>query len=234
MCDTAIPLDYFPEAPQSFERRGDALKLLWVGRMQTRKALPLALDALKEAQPNVKLTIAGDGLAPEIVQGMIRDRHLEQRVFWKGDRLTFQELRIAYAEHDAMLFTSLRDSFGSQLLEAMAMGLPVITLDLHGAHDFVPENAGLKVPVSTPEETVRNLAAAIDRYASFSPSTKNEMSMCGWSFAKTLSWPARAELVEKLYEEILSRNALQDSNSVSSVATANSERVSHLGTSRQS
>ena len=60
-----------------------------------------------------------------------------------------------------MLFTSLRDSFGSQVLEAMAMGLPIICLDLHGAHDFVPDAASLKVSIGSPGETVHNLAGAI-------------------------------------------------------------------------
>lgn len=203
MCDTAIPADYFAEAPRNFKERRGPLKLLWVGRMLARKALPLALDALEAANANATLTIAGDGLPPETVHQMIRDRNLEQRVFWKGSRLTFEELRAAYAEHDALLFTSLRDSFGSQVLEAMAMGLPIITLDLHGARDHVPRGASIKVQVGTPEQTVRNLAGAIEQYASLPLPRRNEMSLHAWSFAKTLSWPARAEMVEKLYREVL-------------------------------
>jgi glycosyltransferase involved in cell wall biosynthesis len=223
MCDTAIPTDYFAQTPRSFEKQDRALRVLWVGRMLTRKALPLALDALKEVQQNVTFTIAGDGLDPEIVHQMIRERNLQQRVFWKGSRLTFQELRAAYAEHDVMLFTSLRDSFGSQLLEAMAMGLPIITLDLHGAHEFVPDSASLKVSVGTPGETVRNLAGAIEEFASFPVAKRNQMSMHAWNFAKTLSWSARAGLAERLYDEVLSRPKASDSTSVSKVAAASFE-----------
>jgi glycosyltransferase involved in cell wall biosynthesis len=218
MCDTAIPADYFAEHPRKFERRAGALRLLWVGRMLTRKALPLALDAIREVRQNVTLTVAGDGLDPETVRQMIRDRNLEKRVFWKGSRLTFQELRMAYAEHDAMLFTSLRDAFGSQVLEAMAMGLPIITLDLHGAHDFVPESASLKVPVTTPDETVRSVANAINKYASLSLPKRNQMSTHAWEFATTLSWPARVELVERLYDEVLSRTTRSENASASKAA----------------
>jgi glycosyltransferase involved in cell wall biosynthesis len=224
MCDTAIPADYFAAAPRNFEKRNDAekrsgtLKLLWVGRMLTRKALPLALDALKEVGGDVSLTIAGDGMDPRAVHQMIRDRRLEQRVFWKGSRLTFDELRSAYAQHDAMLFTSLRDSFGSQLLEALAMGLPIITLDLHGAHDHVPAAASIKVQVGNPAETVRNLANAIEEYASLPLLRRNEMSLRGWNFARNLSWSARVEFVERLYQEVLSRVAPLRSGSASKVA----------------
>jgi glycosyltransferase involved in cell wall biosynthesis len=217
MCDTAIPSDYFAAAPRNFVERSGALRLLWVGRMLTRKALPLALDALQKVHKNVTLTIAGDGTDPQTVHEMVRDRSLQQRVFWKGSRLTYTDLQTAYADHDAILFTSLRDSFGSQVLEAMAMGLPIISVDLHGAHDWVPDGASLKVAVASPKKTVRNLADAIEKYASLSPLSRNQMSMHAWNFAKTQSWSARAEFCEKLYEEVLSRDAAPGSASASKV-----------------
>jgi glycosyltransferase involved in cell wall biosynthesis len=212
MCDTAIPSDYFAEAPHNYESRTGALKLLWVGRMLARKALPLALDSLKKVNADVTLTIAGDGLLPDIVRQMIRERNLQHRVFWKGSRLTHEELRKAYQEHDAMLFTSLRDSFGSQVLEAMAMGLPIIALDLHGVRDWVPEGAALKVAVSDTQDTVRNLANAIETYASLSALHKNQMAAHAWNFAKMQNWPARAEWCESLYQNILLKTAASRSD----------------------
>jgi glycosyltransferase involved in cell wall biosynthesis len=218
MCDTAISADYFAQSPRRFEERNGALRLLWVGRMLTRKALLLALDAIKEVRGNVTLTIAGDGMDPQIVRQMILDRDLEQTVFWKGTRLTFTELRIAYAAHDAMLFTSLRDSFGSQVLEAMAMGLPVITLDLHGAHDWVPTDAAFKVPVGPPRQTTQDLARAIERYASLPPTLRNQMSAHAWRFAKANTWSARAEFCERLYKNILSGDVAAKSASRAEIA----------------
>jgi glycosyltransferase involved in cell wall biosynthesis len=215
MCDTAIPSNYFAQGPRKFEGQGGILKLLWVGQMRARKALPVALDALKESPKNVTLTIAGDGMDPAVVHRMIRDRNLEQRVFWQGRRLTWAELRTAYGSHDVMLFTSLRDSFGSQVLEAMAMGLPVITLDLHGAHDWVPDEASLKVPVGRPAETIRNLVAAIETYGSLSTADRKQKSMQAWSFAKTQTWSARAEVCENLYRSVLSKADAQGSLSTS-------------------
>src|SRR5262249_19347029 len=203
MCDAGLPSDYFARGARKFVENRNRLKLLWVGRMLPRKALPLALDALKEAPENVTLTIAGDGIDTEVVYRMIAERDLQNRVSWKGARLPWDELRAAYAEHDAMLFTSLRDSFGSQLLEAMAMGLPIISLDLHGAHDFVPSSASIKVPVGRPEETIYDLVNAIEEYSSYPLEKKAEMSRQAWNFAKTLSWSGRAEATEKLYEKVI-------------------------------
>jgi len=218
MCDTAISEDYLADGARTFEERNGPVRLLWVGRMLTRKALPLALDALKQVRADVTLTIAGDGIDPSAVHQMILARNLQNRVFWKGTRLSWQELRTAYAEHDAMIFTSLRDSFGSQLLEAMAMGLPIISLDLHGAHDHVPPTASIKVPVGNPEQTVQSLARAIEKYVSYPSPRKNEMSSHAWTFARTLGWRARAEFTEHLYHDVLSRCAPVKSAAASTVA----------------
>ena len=134
---------------------------------------------------------------------MIADRGLTDRVRWAGRRLSLDEVRQAYIEHDALLLASLRDSCPAQLVEAMGLGLPVITLDHHGPRDLVPENAGIKVPVTTPEGVLRDLAAAVDRYCELSGEEKTAMSKAAWSFARTLNYVKGAELFEALYREIL-------------------------------
>jgi glycosyltransferase involved in cell wall biosynthesis len=202
MCDAGVPESFFATAPRQFVHQSN-LKLLWVGRMLPRKALPLALDALARVPEVVSLTIVGDGLDPEKVREMLASRNLGGRVSWQGRRLTWEEVRSAYLEHDALLFTSLRDSFGCQLLEAMALGLPVIALDLHGARDFVPLGASFKAIVGQPEDTVRNLANAIEAYASLPISKRNEMSKTAWDFARSLAWAARAERMEGIYRDVL-------------------------------
>jgi glycosyltransferase involved in cell wall biosynthesis len=171
--------------------------------MLPRKALPLALDALAQMRHASTLTIVGNGLAEEQVRRMIAERGLSGRVHWSGRRLRLDEVRMAYLEHDALLFTSLRETCGVQLLEAMALGLPVITLDLHGARDMVPGDAGIKVPVSTHDKVACDLAAAVDRFASMSAEQKNAMSRAGWEFARANTWTCHAAKAEILYAELL-------------------------------
>jgi glycosyltransferase involved in cell wall biosynthesis len=211
MCDAGLPDNFFALGPRVFQRRDRPLKLLWVGRILPRKGLPLALDAIARVRQPVTLTILGDAKEPHMVRQMIADRKLEDKVVWHGRRLTWSEVRSSYLDHDAMLFTSLRDSFGCQLLEAMALGLPLITLDLHGAHDFVPEGAALKVSVGRPEETVRNLVNAIEHYASSSAQSRCDMSTAGWSFARNFTWTARTTFLEGIYKDILSKTIDLDS-----------------------
>ena len=85
----------------------------------------------------------------------------------------------------------------------MALGLPIITLDLHGARDLVPNEAGIKVPVISPPQVVQDLAAAVDCFAALSTAEKNAMSSAALAFAKRNTWAARAEHAARLYEQLV-------------------------------
>ncbi len=203
--DTSLPLSFYAEGPRTFSRTTGPLRLLWVGRMLPRKALPLTLDILKRVQRPATLTIVGEGIPETEVRRMIADRGLTERVHWAGRRLSYAETREVFLEHDVLLFPSLRDSCGAQLVEAMGLGLPVITLDHHGAKDLVREEFGIKVSVTTPKGVVRDMAAAVDRFADLSGEAKSAMSKAGWSLARTLNYSTGAELLETLYRQIIDK-----------------------------
>ena len=201
--DAALPEWFLGSGPRAFAAAKKPLKLLWVGRLLPRKAISLTLDILARVEPPSTLTIIGDGLEQPVVQDMIRVRGLEDRVFWKPGRVPWTEVRQEYDKHDALLFTSLRDSCAAQLLEAMAMGLPVITLGIHGGLDLVPDEAGFKIPVHSKEQVIRDVAAAVTTYAAMSPQARTQMSAAGWSFAKTQTWRHRVACAETIYEHAL-------------------------------
>lgn len=200
--DAALPQDFFTPAPRQFRETAHPLRLVWIGRMVPRKALPLTLDILARVQQPTTLTIVGDGLPPEQIRQLITDRALTHRVDWVG-KLSREQVRETYLNHDALLFAGLRDSCPAQLIEAMGVGLPVITLDHHGAADLVPEGAGLKVPVTDLHGVTRDMAAAIDRYANLNCQERSAMSEVGWTFARTLNYTEGAKRFEQLYREIL-------------------------------
>jgi glycosyltransferase involved in cell wall biosynthesis len=180
------------------------VRLLWVGRFLPRKGVELALDAIQQATPNIHLTLIGDGLEESALRRMIAQRGLEDRVFWAGKRLPWLEVREAYLNHDALLFTSLRDTFGSQILEAMSLGLPVIALNLSGAQDFIPPLAGIKIDIGeTAAETTQLLSSALNRFALMTIEERNAMSEEAWRKSRNSAWPARAAFAFGLFKEIL-------------------------------
>jgi exopolysaccharide biosynthesis WecB/TagA/CpsF family protein len=201
--DSGIPSSFISDQPAP-ARRDRPFTLLWVGRMERRKALPLALEALAQNQDlNTKLLIAGDGEMRTEWEQYARRLHLVNRVEFLGHVL-WNEMARLYENADALIFTSLRDSFGTQVLEAMGHGLPILTLNHQGVGTFVPQDAGIKVPVTYPEQTLAGLAEGIRRLALF-PEERRKMGEAALAYAKTQTWERRAEYMSKLYEEVLPR-----------------------------
>ena len=108
----------------------------------------------------------------------------------------YGKVREYYAEHDAFFFTSLRESGGVQLVEAMAFGLPIITLDLHGSSEIVTEHTGFKIPISEPEQVKAELVQAIVRLSN-DPEGYKTMSNSASSFAKEQTWSKKIRSVIK-------------------------------------
>ncbi|WP_405247873.1 glycosyltransferase family 4 protein [Cellulophaga sp. Asnod2-G02] len=166
LLDAALPKTFF-EATNFIDKEDrEELKLLWVGRFLPRKGILLILDVMKELkkQPSVTLTIVGDGDMKDAFLTKRKEYGLENQINWVG-KVPFDQVRNYYSDHDAFFFTSLRDSGAVQLIEAMAFGLPVITLDLHGQGLMINEDRGFKASVDDPKKTISELSSFILKLA---------------------------------------------------------------------
>jgi glycosyltransferase involved in cell wall biosynthesis len=177
--------------------------LIWVGQLIPRKGLPLALDALSKVKPSIpfKLTILGKGYLSNYIPEWIQEFSLEDRVEYLGS-IPWIEVKNKYQNSDVFLFSSLRDSAGNVLFEAMSQALPVITLNHHGSGDIVPDHAGIKVPVTNPTDTVNALAQAVE-YMYENPDKRLEMGKMAYEFAKTQTWSQKAIKMSRHYKEII-------------------------------
>jgi len=201
--DSGLPDQFVPSrCPE--RKSGPLLKLLWAGRLEAWKCLPLALEAMSQVRDlPLRLLIAGDGPLRREWEALAGRLGLGGKVAFLG-QIPHAEMPALYRSADAFIFTSLRDSFGAQVLEAMAAGLPIVTLDHQGAGAFVPSEAGIKVPVTLPEETVAGLAMAI-RTLSASHELRARMGRAGWRYAKTETWARRVGKMNEWYELVVSR-----------------------------
>lgn len=187
----------------------EELRILWAGRLNPTKGLALAFEALARIDPSlrVRLQVAGgDGPLSSEITAMARRLDLVDRVEFLGE-LPWSCLQEIYRKADAFMFTSLRDSAPTVLLEAMAHSLPILTLDHQAASTMVPEDAGIKVPVIDPEQTITALAEGI-RSLVASPEARHRMGEAGRAYAQKHGWAQRAEQVSRWYAEILEKNLL--------------------------
>jgi glycosyltransferase involved in cell wall biosynthesis len=177
--------------------------LIWWGGLEPHKGLALGLEALGQVRDSrVHLWVAGEGSMRVEWEDLARRLEIAERVRFFG-RVSQERLRELACASDAFLFTSLRESFGSVVLQAMSVGLPVITLDHHGVSTFLSNNEGFKVPVTKPAETIRGLACAIESFAGMSGPARQRMAEAAWNKARGQRWSERVALALELYREAL-------------------------------
>ena len=191
-----VPKPAQPESP---------LRLLYVGNCVPTRAVPIVFDALLvSGLRDYRLTIVGAGPALAGWQALVMAKNLSAKVEFTG-QVTRDKLPGFYAAADALVFPALRDSGGSALLEAMSKGLPVICLDWGGPGEMVDDQSGIKIPVTTPEQTVAALAAALVRLKQ-EPEYGPALAVRAYQQAqKIFRWEAKGTLLQTHYERLCAR-----------------------------
>lgn len=201
--DVAVPASFLPTERPRRTLDGE-LRLLWIGRLFPIKGLPLVLEALGKVDPAVpfRLTIVGYGTQEPLIQGWIDRYGLQGRVVFAG-KVPWDQVKQFYTDSHALLQTSLRESNGTQFLEAMAYGLPIISWEYHGLRvkEFVPDEAAIKVPFGTPAEVTDGLARAVEHFYRH-PERWDAMSEAGYRHARTLSWPEKIKTFLAIYQQV--------------------------------
>jgi L-malate glycosyltransferase len=105
----------------------------WVGRLEPRKGADLALEALARA-PEAELEITGEGPDRAALERQAASLGVASRVRFLGYT---PDTRDRLASAHAALSSSREEGLGVALLEAMAMGLPVVALPTGGIPEFV-------------------------------------------------------------------------------------------------
>ncbi len=123
-------------------------RLLSVGRIVHQKGLDLALAALGGLKDcDWEWKIVGDGPELPVLQAMIREQGLGDRVHFLG-WLKPADVEEAYARANLFLFPSRDEGMPNAVLEAMASGLPVVATKIAGNEELVIDGeTGILVPV---------------------------------------------------------------------------------------
>jgi len=180
------------------------LRILWSGKFIPRKALPLLLKTLGRLPREVsfELKIVGDGPMGRRWRRLAHSLGLAPHCQWLG-WLSHQEAMKQYDWAHVLVFTSLRDTSGNVVLEALSHGVPVVCLDHQGVRDIVTAQCGLKIPVTTPEEVVGHLSKAIHLLAR-DRERLQALSAGALKRARRFLWSRNHEEMAKIYLAALS------------------------------
>ncbi|WP_299357415.1 glycosyltransferase family 4 protein [Mucilaginibacter sp.] len=191
--DTALPDNFYPKTLKIKSPQPDKLKLLWVGRFMPRKGVLLVLEVMQRLKdyPGITLTVVGHGEMQQEIEDCIKEYGLENTVRLTG-KVPYEQVRGYYESHDVFFFTSLRDSNGVQVMEAMAFGMPLITLNLHGQAAMVSDDNGIRCSVESPAIAISELKEAVLSLYN-NPTKVSNMSIEAARFANKQKWPEKIE-----------------------------------------
>jgi len=146
--------------------RRDGFRMLYVGRFDPIKGLPLALDALRilrAVAPSATLELVGEGPERPRLEAMAVRLGVADRLVWTPWSPR-SEIFAKMRRSDVFIFPSLRDGGGAVVVEAMASGLPVVCLDVGGPGFHVRDGYGVKIRPGRPDAVAAELAAAVGRF----------------------------------------------------------------------
>jgi glycosyltransferase involved in cell wall biosynthesis len=151
--NVALDLAQFPTKQDRSQQGGVSKRLVFVGRLIPLKGLLIAVAVLAEPEAaDWRLVVVGDGPERRRADKLVRRLGLGQRVEFLGQvprAQVFSELRDA----DAMLFPSMHDSAPWSVGEALAVGVPVLALDVCGPPVIIERTHG-GVVVSPKSRTI--------------------------------------------------------------------------------
>lgn len=178
----------------------DAGYFFFLGNTDPKKNTERTLVAYAKylEQSEVKRPLLMADLDQEYLNGIIERNGIEairDHIVIPGYIIN-SDLPYIYNNAFAFLYTSLRESFGIPLLEAMACGTPVITSNTSSMPEIAGHDAILINPESSDEIALKMLQ--LERDTDFYQRQK----AVGLERAKLFSWRKTTENLLRLYEEV--------------------------------
>lgn len=186
--------------------KGEPLRILWSGMIEPRKALPLLLEALAKLPTSTdwELRVLGDGPLMQQSVSLAKRLGISDRIEWLGWLPLAAAMR-QYDWADVFVFTSMRDTSGNVVLEALSRGVPVICPDHQGVADMVTHECGMKLPVESAEQFIRDLASAIAAYHA-DPAMQTRLSEGAIRRAEYYLWSKQGDRMVAVYERVLAES----------------------------
>jgi 1,2-diacylglycerol 3-alpha-glucosyltransferase len=122
--------------------------LLYMGRLAKEKGLDFLIRSFAKIvaeRPQTRLMLVGDGPYRRGLENLVRSLGLFNKVIFTG-LVQHEEIPDYASAADLFVFSSVTDTQGLVLVEAMAAGVPVVAVEAPGPIDVLAEGGGILVP----------------------------------------------------------------------------------------
>lgn len=184
-----------PPFPEFKERKN---KILYLGRLDRRKGLIELLNALPSIKKGIKeflLIVVGKGPLEDECKKVVREKNLSDVVIFRGYAKS-EEIPSYYASCDLYCSPALGgESFGIVLLEAMAIGKPVVASRIPGYDRVITDGYnGLFFDPHKPDDIAQKIISILKN-----EDLRDRLINNGKEFVKQYSWFNVAKKIEKFY-----------------------------------
>ncbi|MGB2972310.1 MAG: glycosyltransferase [Candidatus Competibacter sp.] len=176
--------------------------LVFVGRVAFEKNIDFLLRVTAELKrtthPSILLIIAGEGPAEERLRNLGNALGLEASLRWVGYLERGFDLSSCYQAGDVFVFASRTETQVLVLLEAMSLGVPVVSTAVMGTRDIVASARGALVA----EENVEHFAAQVRRLLD-DGALRRKLGETGRLYAKEWATRGPAQALLDFYREFI-------------------------------
>ena len=192
--------------PRGAKPESGELRVLFVGRAEERKGLPVLLAAYEALAGQVPARLTVVGATSDDVARHAMDPAAADRVEALG-RVGHDELWCHLHAADVLCAPSLSgESFGMVLTEAFAAGTPVVASAIPGYAGVVKDGTdGILVPPGDAQRLAEELRAMF-----LEPDRREAMGDAARRSAARYAWPSVAEQVEAVYERAVEAFAVAE------------------------
>lgn len=177
-------------------------RFCFIGRLVDWKALDVALDALREV-PEAEVDVVGDGAMRGAWEQYADERGVSSRVRFHG-WLSQTESAEVLKRCGALVLPSVSECGGAVVLEAMAMGKPVIATAWGGPLDYLDATCGILVAPESRQALVRGFADAM-RLLGSDALLRAQLGAAGRTRVLThFDWEKKMDRMMEVYEGALS------------------------------
>lgn len=207
LAETGIDADLYRDEPM-FSSDKDEVTVLYVGRITPYKGLEFLLRGVAmlptHILKSVRVAVVGSGEEKyeQRCRRLLAQAGLSDRVTFYG-RIDKAEVLDHYRAADIFCFPTLAETTGNVLLEAMAMGLPIVSTNYGGPAAVVSPDSGILVDPDSPEAFSAGISAAIkdlvvqrDRRILLGKQARQHV-------LSNLSWDAKGRQISEIYDRLV-------------------------------